>query len=254
MAKEPEGDALEARLAAVEARLDALDSPGGVGDEDRLTFYKDYLLRARQDAMQDKTVLTQITYLKVVVFAALFSLLRSPSSSIGLSILPLVLFSLDYLHRSRFNEIFDRWHYAADVIIPKIRALAGHEGDFLEERVSGRERQQDYTRSEGAVRTVMTSLGVVGTAPILGAYLAHAMSLNARQGAVISIIWCFLLLLVYVGLFVWQERYRHAHISPVVMPLVVVGTIGGLFFFGDTVVEWYWKALEMSATLEAVAN
>ena len=233
---------LRVEVAALHEKLDSQS----ISDSDKLAFLKDYLLRLRQDTMQDKAVLTQIVYLKVIVFAALFSLLRSPTATIGLVLLPIVLFSLDYLHRTRFNEIFDRWYFASTTLVPRIRALYGEQFEFFETIVAARALRGDYARAEGAVRAVMTALAVIGTIPIAGAYLSRALDLSDGHGALVSVAWSGFLLVVYGLLFGVSPRYRSTHIHIAFLPTLLGALACVLLTHGAIIIEWYGTILALS--------
>ena len=105
-------------------------------NSNKLVFYKDYLIRARADAMQDKATLTAIFYVKVVLLAAVLAFMKEPFGTIGLVFLPVLLCVLDYYHRMRFEEIFKRWEYLAKVLIDRIRPLLKDEKlTFLETEI-----------------------------------------------------------------------------------------------------------------------
>ncbi len=237
-------DELRDRVAELEAELLALRSDR-VSASDRLAFLRDYLMRNRQDSMQDKTVLTQLTYTKVIAFSVMVSFMRTPAATIGLALLPIVLYSLDYLHRSRFNEIFDRWIYSAEKLAGPIRQMLETETPLFEEVIVTRHKSGDFVRSEGFVRALMTGLSTAGTVPIVGAHAARI--LPGGSGATVSAIWCAVLALVYISLFSVRTRYKDTHMHPLAIPSVLVGMALLMAFAGDNIIWYYSRILGLGS-------
>lgn len=95
-----------------------------VSPKDELGFLSDYLTQTRRDIIADKTTLSRIFTTKVLVIGSVAASFATKFSDLAVAVLPVVLFSLDFLYRKRLNEIMNRWQNLYCSIVPKIKELA----------------------------------------------------------------------------------------------------------------------------------
>ena len=105
----------------------------------KLNFIRDYIVRTRFDIMQDKATLTQLFYTKLVVAGGALSLLPTKAGVIAITLLPFIIFILDYMHKKRFLEIFARWQHSVDQCVKAARGIEGfwskEQFEFFEEQI-----------------------------------------------------------------------------------------------------------------------
>lgn len=205
-----------------------------LGDSEKLAFYRDYLIRARTDAMQDKASLTTIMNIKLTVFGVVLVLMARDIGLIGVAFLPIIMFSLDLIHKSRFEEIFSRWRYISKYLAGEIKKLPGVGGfEFFEDEVY--KNKKVFQSREAWIRTIVTALSLLLSVAALLLLISLKTDASSFLRTSLCIGWLGLLFAVFIGLFFFQKQniYGDTYVKSLMFPWFV------LLFFGVLLSEQF---------------
>lgn len=179
----------------------------------KLNFLRDYLIRSRFDALMDKGTLTQLYYAKIVACGGAISLASTSIGAVTLTLLPFVIFSLDFMHKKRFIEVFLRWEHVTTYCIPMARNLKGfwpkEEFKFLEEQVV--EIKDELASEEGLSRAILAIAVSALSAPafvITAQRFFHAPNAYAIH---LMAIWAFVIFIIFWASFINSKKYRETY-------------------------------------------
>ncbi|SDK65999.1 hypothetical protein [Billgrantia gudaonensis] len=185
----------------------------GLTSADKLAFLRDYIVRTRFDVMVDKQTLTQLFYLKLAVFAAAATALTSPVGTLAILALPIVLFTIDYLHRKRFCEIFRRWNYLRDHVVPRLRELEGFWNSetfrMLEQEIA--DAQTEISSEEAHIRWVTpVATGVLGL-PLFPVLMIQTLQMDSRYAIVYMWLWAVVLTTFSLYFFCMNGQFKSTY-------------------------------------------
>lgn len=220
------------------------DDPG-LTAADKLAFLRDYIVRTRFDVMVDKQTLTQLFYLKLAVFAAAATALTSPVGTLAILALPIVLFTIDYLHRKRFCEIFMRWSYLRDNVEPRLREIEGFWSSeafkMLEQEVA--DAQTKIASEEARIRWITPVTTGVLSLPLFPVFMIQVIQMGGRF--TIGYIWLWAMVLTAFSCYFFcmngQFKYTYPWKSRV---LPVAFAVAALFF----------SAIQFGSSYDLVGN
>jgi len=176
----------------------------------KLNFLRDYLIRSRFDALTDKGTLTQLYYAKIVACGGAISLAPTSIGAMALTLLPFVIFSLDFMHKKRFIEIFLRWEHVTTYCIPMARNLKGFwskdEFKFLEEQVV--ELKDQLASEEGLSRAILAIAASALSAPAFVITAERFFHAPKRYAIPLMILWALIVLMMFWATFINSEKYR----------------------------------------------
>lgn len=178
-------------------------------EEAKLNFLRDYIVRARFDAMLDKATLTQLFYFKIIACGGALSMASTGTGVLVLMILPFVIFSIDFMHKKRFLEIFLRWENVVEQCIPAARGIEGFwtkdSFEFLEEHVVA---LKETLANEESVSRAVLATAVSGLS--VPAFVLTAQRLfGAATSHTIPLMFCWLLVIaiVFHCSFIASDKY-----------------------------------------------
>lgn len=175
-----------------------------------LQFYRDYLIRARADASQDKLSLTIIINIKLTVFGLVLVLMQKGLGIFGVIFLPVIMFALDFYHRMRFEEILHRYEYIDEKIIPKIKELAGrNDFEFFEEQICSNFEDNVYQIREAKVRTMVTSISVLLSVLGFLIFINLISVFSEKTNDIVSEAWLLILFSIYFFLFLYDFNLKN---------------------------------------------
>ncbi|MPW27581.1 hypothetical protein F9L16_00975 [Agarivorans sp. B2Z047] len=169
----------------------------------QLEFLTNYLLQARVDIVSDKLALTRITYIKIALFGLLLTQVSEPAGMFAVIFLPFALYIVDSIHLSKLRQIFVRWQYIVDQLIPQISKLQTTlklDSDlvYLEQNIVA--KQSQYFISEAFQRTLFQVPALFNSLIFLLAFCHQTLAMSASEAYDVAYYWCFLVLL-FAGMF-----------------------------------------------------
>ncbi|WP_220720812.1 hypothetical protein [Agarivorans litoreus] len=175
----------------------------------QLEFLTDYLLQARVDIVSDKLALTRITYIKVALFGLLLTQVSKPAGMFAIIFLPFALYIVDSIHLSKLRQIFVRWQYIVEQLIPQISKLQTTlklDSDlvYLEQEIVA--KQSSYFINEAFQRTLFQVPALFNSLIFLLAFCHQTLEMPAPKAYEIAYWWCFLVLL-FAGMFFLHKRF-----------------------------------------------
>jgi uncharacterized membrane protein YhaH (DUF805 family) len=184
-----------------------------LSEEAKLNFLRDYMIRSRYDAMQDKTALTQLFQAKLLILGGAIPVLGSKAGLLAAICLPFILISIDYLHKKRFLEIFARWDHSAEQCVKAARAIDGFwkpdEFEFLEERIS--RNKKTLADEESAIRLLVVLITLFVSAPAFALAVHKFCGVPLSMGIGLMLTWVlFVFIIFWVG-FISSEKFQSTY-------------------------------------------
>jgi hypothetical protein len=184
-----------------------------LSEEAKLNFLRDYIVRNRFDAMLDKATLTQLFYMKLLVFGGALSLIPTRVGVLALTLLPFVIMSLDHMHKKRFIEIFYRWEHSANECAKAAQKLSGFwtgdEFKFLEHDIV--RKRTELSNEESWSRFFWLLGALCLSTPAFALTLHRFAGVPLAAGSDLMAGWSAFILIVVTLSFIRPPKFRDAY-------------------------------------------